>query len=203
VLLGAPLNFGPSIGAFGALVAAAPLAVDVAPSPGNIPGSLISTLSVMAAPHTFGWSRLMDFAASTADSEALARCLAVERWALDERPIARKLFADVWEKLFRENGLMRGTLRVGRHRVRPEDLSTPLLAIVDAHCSIAPPAAVLPFVEAAGSVDKQVLWYAGDSGVSLRHVGMLIGRNAHRRLWPKIETWMRERHPSAGRSADS
>jgi polyhydroxyalkanoate synthase len=49
---------------------------------------------------------------------------------------------------------------------------------------------VLPFVEAAASRDKTVLDYAGDVGVSLRHVGPLVGRNAHALLWPQIVDWI-------------
>jgi polyhydroxyalkanoate synthase len=49
---------------------------------------------------------------------------------------------------------------------------------------------VLPFVEAAASRDKTVLEYAGDVGVSLQHVGPLVGRNAHALLWPKIAEWI-------------
>lgn len=34
---------------------------------------------------------------------------------------------------------------------------------------------------------------SGDVGVGLRHVGVLVGANAHRRLWPQILAWMRAR----------
>ena len=53
-----------------------------------------------------------------------------------------------------------------------------------------PPAAVLPLVEAAASRDKTVLHYEGDVGVSLQHVGPLVGRSAHALLWPKIVAWI-------------
>lgn len=49
----------------------------------------------------------------------------------------------------------------------------------------------------------KALWYTRGRGAALRHVGILIGPNAHRRLWPQIETWMRERHPSGRTYADS
>jgi polyhydroxyalkanoate synthase len=49
---------------------------------------------------------------------------------------------------------------------------------------------VLPFHAAAGSAEKGLFWYEGDVGVSLQHVGMLVGRNAHRHLWPELAGWM-------------
>ena len=45
------------------------------------------------------------------------------------------------------------------------------------------------FTDAAGSADKLLLRYEGDVGVSLQHVGVLVGRNAHARLWPQITRW--------------
>lgn len=54
----------------------------------------------------------------------------------------------------------------------------------------APPAAVLPVVEAAAGRDKTVLHYDGDVGVSLQHVGPLAGRRAHALLWPRILDWI-------------
>jgi polyhydroxyalkanoate synthase subunit PhaC len=62
--------------------------------------------------------------------------------------------------------------------------------VVDPRCKVVPPAAVLPFFEAAGSTDKRLLHYDGDVGVSLQHVGLLVGPQAHARLWPEITGWV-------------
>ena len=44
----------------------------------------------------------------------------------------------------------------------------------------------MPVHEAAVSEDKLLLEYGGDVGVALQHVGVLVGRSAHRDLWPQI-----------------
>jgi polyhydroxyalkanoate synthase len=49
---------------------------------------------------------------------------------------------------------------------------------------------MLPFHEAASSTRKQVLHYDGDVGVNLQHVGVLVGRSAHARIWPAIFDWL-------------
>lgn len=195
VLLGAPFNFGAEIGAFGPIVAAVPSAGELIALPGSVPGSLLSSLSFIASPATFAWSRVLDLLNSIPDPDALETYLAVERWTLDERPLARRLFEEVWEELFRHNRFMRGTLIVAGKAVRPGRISSPLLAVIDRRCRIAPPAAVLPLIEAASSTEKRILWYGGDSGVSLQHVGMLVGKNAHQYLWPEILDWMRTLAP--------
>jgi polyhydroxyalkanoate synthase len=120
----------------------------------------------------------------------MATHLAVERWSLEEKPLAARLFEDVWEQLFRDNRFMAGTLAIGARAAAPAAVTAPLLCAVDARCAIAPPQSMLPFYRAAASRDKKLLWYEGDRGVSLEHVGMLVGRNAHRSLWPEIARWM-------------
>jgi polyhydroxyalkanoate synthase len=70
--------------------------------------------------------------------------------------------------------------------------------VVDRSCRLVPPATVLPVVEAAASRDKTVLEYEPEVGVALQHVGPLVGRRAHARLWPQIVRWIeriRQRSP--------
>ncbi|HEV8028759.1 MAG TPA: hypothetical protein VGP50_15100, partial [Stellaceae bacterium] len=67
---------------------------------------------------------------------------------------------------------------------------------------IIPPSTILPLHEAAPSRHKTVLRYEGEHGVSLRHVGALVGERAHRELWPEILNWamhLASQEPITGR----
>jgi polyhydroxyalkanoate synthase len=202
-LLGAPVNFGRDFGAFAPIVALSPPAGHLAPPHANIPGSFLNGVSLIASPATFAWSRLADLMQSLPDAAALETHLAVERWALDEKPLAARLFVDVWEQLFRANRFMAGTLVLNGARAAPAAVTAPLACVVDARCDIAPPQAVLPFHAAAGSAEKGLFWYEGDVGVSLQHVGMLVGRNAHRQLWPQLAGWLLAQADGAEGSAEA
>jgi len=190
ILLGAPLHFGPSVGAFGPIVAVAPPARLLTAGIGTVPGSALSLASVLAAPTTFEWARWLDWLRSLPDDEARRTHLAVERWALDESPLARQLFVEVVELLYREDGLMCGALLIRGRRATPESVGAPLLSVADARCRIVPPESVVPFHRAVGSPERRLLWYAGDTGVAFQHVGMLVGPTAHRHLWPEILRWI-------------
>lgn len=52
---------------------------------------------------------------------------------------------------------------------------------------------MIPLLDAVGSADKHLLWHSYETGVCLQHVGMLVGRKAHRQLWPQIVSWLRSR----------
>ncbi len=190
ITLGAPMHFGPDTGIFAPMVARAPSSRAVPLPSGNVPGTFLDTISYLAAPVVFGWSRLMDLFLSLGDSEALRIHFCVERWSLDEMPLARHLFEDIVELLYRDDRFMKGTLEINGKRAVPENENAPILTVADSECAVVPPRSILPFHEAVRSTDKLLLWYTGETGVALRHAGLLVGRTAHRRIWPEIVQWI-------------
>lgn len=191
ILVAAPLHFGPEVDSLSNLVAASPLVCPRATISGEVPGSVLDLASILAAPATFVYSRWLDWLASLPNAETLCTHLQVERWTHDELPLARRFFQEVVEWLYREDRLMRGTLELSGRRVRPDLVESPLLSVVERHSEVAPPEAVRPFYRAVRSRQKQWLWYDGDVGVCLKHVGMLVGKTAHQSLWPEVIRWAR------------
>jgi len=198
VTVAAPLHFdfAPQAGVLGPVIAELSRSGLLDVAPGNVPGSLLSFASFMASPETFGRDRLLDWMRGWQDYEALRSQLRVERWTLDELPLARRLVRDIAKRLYAEDGFLRGTLELSRRTAAARQVVAPLLIVADERCPIVPPQAILPFAQAAGAADKRLLWYKGDVGVALRHVGVLIGANAQRQLWPEILRWVRARGKS-------
>ncbi len=196
VLIEAPLSFGAASGALTEIAEEKPdkgngSAGVVRDEAGNVPGSFLNAVSVAAAPEEFQWSRWADFVASLFDPPAMLTHLRVQRWTLDEFAMPGRLFDDVLNLLYRGDTFMRGGLVLNGRVLGPAALTMPLMAIVDPRSPIIPPAAMLPVIEAApGAGDKRLLWYEGDRGVALQHVGALVGPKAHDLLWPQILDWI-------------
>ncbi len=197
VLVGAPVHFGRGVGSIDEVVARLPDTRLTVGSLKDIPGSLLSMNAFLTDPFTFGWSRWTDYLSSIMDAPAMETHLHVERWTYDEVPLPRHLIVDVVESLYRRDRFMRGELFINDRRANPEDITAPLLSIVDPRCRVVPRAAVLPFHRAVASTDKKVVWYRGDVGVSMQHVGMLVGRHAHEDIWPRVLHWMWTRWEAA------
>jgi polyhydroxyalkanoate synthase len=194
VLLEAPLRFGPAgAGAFAPLLAAAPGRWSPSMGRVTVPGTSLDLASLLAAPDTFVWDRWIDRLGSVWDPERLLVHYRVERWLLDELPMSGRLLDDVVELLYRQDRFMRRTLVLGGRAARPDHVTAPILAVVDPRSRIVPPMSVLPFLEAANTADTRVLEHESETGVSLRHVGVLVGRRAHRELWPRILDWVLRR----------
>ncbi|HYD29931.1 MAG TPA: alpha/beta fold hydrolase [Azospirillaceae bacterium] len=192
-LLEAPLRFGKEVGAFAPLLAVAPRPNGFDGEAPPIPGSLLNLASLMAAPDAFLLERWSDWAASLPDYQALRTHLRVERWTLDEYPMPARLFAGVVEDLYRGDHFRRGTLEIGRRRAALAAIACPIQIVADPRSRVIPPSSVVPEAGSVASNDARVLRYEGDRGVALQHVGALVGRNAHQRLWPEIIRWMRAR----------
>ena len=61
----------------------------------------------------------------------------------------------------------------------------PVATVIDKTSRIVPPASSL-----APLLDPAVYDYEPEVGVALQHVGPLVGRKAHRELWPRLNDWM-------------
>jgi polyhydroxyalkanoate synthase len=157
-----------------------------------VPGSLLSQLSALASPDTFIWSRLVDAGLSLSDPRAAAAHALVERWMLEEVPLAGQLVREILERLYRDNRFCSGTLRIGSKMVRPSAIAVPVLAVVNVADRIAPTAMVAPLVAAMARGRCRLAEYPGEIGVAVQHVALLVGRQAHRRAWPEIIAWLRE-----------
>jgi polyhydroxyalkanoate synthase len=196
VLLAAPVHFGVDAGAFGQTLATLMRAHLTDALPGNVPGSVLDLVSYLADPGAFGWMRWLDWLDSQTDREALQTHVLVERWTLDEMPLARRLVEEVVQWLYQDDRFIRGTLTIGGRSAVPERITAPVLNVAEKRSPVAPPESILPFHQALRNNDKTMLWYEGDRGVSLQHVGILIGKTAHQSLWPAIAHWIHDHDDS-------
>jgi polyhydroxyalkanoate synthase len=185
-VLEAPLRFGDAAGSFAPLVARTPPATLDELARGGVPGAFLDVVSATAAPREFTSEPRLDRWRSLADPAALRTHLRVLRWASDEFRMPGALFRDVVERLYRDDAFARGTLEIAGERVGPATLRARLTTVYAPRSAVIPPGSVVPFHDEAASKDKLLLEYGGDVGVALQHVGVLVGRTAHRDLWPRI-----------------
>lgn len=190
ILLESPLHFEADAGCFAPLISSLPDARPIAEAFSQVPGAFLNVVSAMAAPHAFQLERFLDRCLCMGNPEAMATHMRVERWTHDEFPLPGRLFTDVVESLYRHDRFTRGTLRIGEREIGPSDLHAPLLNVADPRSAVIPLHSVLPFHDAAASENKRLLHYEGDIGVNLQHVGVLVGRSAHEKIWPAIFHWL-------------
>ena len=192
VLLESPLIFDPSIDAFAPWLRTPPAARRLLAGAGTVPGSELSLAAVAAAPEVFLWHRWGDAFASFSEPERHDLHLRVMRWALDELALPAPLLRDVLERLYRENRLRDGRLEISGRAVGLSDIVAPIMAVVESQSRVVPRQDVLPALERTSSLRRDWLTYDSEPGVALAHVGVLVGPDAHRGLWPRLLDWIAE-----------
>ena len=191
VLLSAPLCFRPANCQFrDTLVSLVPPDL---PDSDPFPGSLLSQMSALASPKAFVWERFVDAALSVSDPHAFDIHMRVERWALDEVALPGKLVRQIVDWLYREDRLSNGTLKINGKLVTPAAVTTPVLAVVNTDDEVSPLTSVKPFMDALPTERARIIECPGELGVGLQHLGILVGRQAHARVWPVILDWIKVR----------
>ena len=136
---------------------------------------------------------MRDAILSVPDRQALEIHARIERWALDEVALPGKLVQQIIQWLYRDNLFCRETLKVGGKLIGPSSLSVSTLVLVNMADQVAPLASIKPCVDAMPAIDVRIIEYPGETGVGLQHLAVLIGRQAHARLWPQIISWIKAR----------
>jgi polyhydroxyalkanoate synthase len=192
VLLESPLIFDPAIDAFAPWLRTPPSARRLLAGSATVPGSELSLAAVAAAPEAFLWNRWGDAFASLSDPMRHDLHMRVLRWMLDEMALPAPLLRDVLERLYRENRLRDGALAISGRRVGLANIRAPVLAVVESESRVVPAGSVLSALERTASARRETLTYLSEPGVALSHVGVLVGPDAHHRLWPRLLRWLAE-----------
>jgi polyhydroxyalkanoate synthase len=97
------------------------------------------------------------------------------------------LLEGVINLLYRQDLFARSELHLRGRNIRADALAKiPIAAIVDHTSRLVPLQSALEPLSS-----PTVLSYTPETGVGLQHVGPLVGRRAHRDVWPRVAHWMR------------
>jgi polyhydroxyalkanoate synthase len=121
------------------------------------------------------------------DDDYLAAHQIMTQWSRDHIPFPGACFRQVTDLLTRQNLLKTGRLPLGGRTVDLADITVPFLNIVGEKDHIVPPAANGDLTHLVGSADAQELLLPAG------HVGLVVGRSAHRRHLPAMAQWLEAR----------
>jgi len=108
-------------------------------------------------------------------------------WATDHVPFPGRAATQTVDMLMRENALMADTLLLSGRPVSLSAIRVPYLNVVATRDHIVVPESARPALDLVGSPDKQeLLLEAG-------HIGLAVGRKAHKVTIPQISEFLRQR----------
>jgi polyhydroxyalkanoate synthase len=154
---------------------------------GNLPGQVVEQAMQTATPMG-PVTELADLVEGLWNEQYIEQYKVFTGWGHDQVPMAGGVVKDLVEHHIRSNTLATdGTFRLAGRTVRLADITVPFLSIVAEKDHLVPLAAAHPVVERVGSQDKQEVVLPGG------HIGLMVGRSAHKRSIPKIVEFIKSR----------
>lgn len=190
ILMTAPLDFSsPEASIFSTWLDERFFDVDrVVDTLGNIPPAMIEFGAKLLKPvENFVGAYTTLYWEFSDDPEAVANWQAMHKWIHDGVPMAGEAFRQWIKDYIRANELIKGEHIVRGQRVDLANIRAPLLNVVAEYDHLVPPAQSTSLMGLISSQDKRL------EIIRAGHVGLMGGRNARYKTWPKIAAWLADR----------
>jgi polyhydroxyalkanoate synthase subunit PhaC len=160
---------------------------------GNLPGTILNAAFIMRNPIEYS-HKYFHFFERLRNLEEIAEFFATETWLYDSPPIIGEIYREFSEYCYKQNLLIKGKMIIEKANdendtnINLKNIDMPFLNIVAKRDDLVAPNSSKALNDAlTESHDKDLIEL--NSG----HVGLMIGKNAQKELWPKVGDWLKKR----------
>jgi polyhydroxyalkanoate synthase subunit PhaC len=163
---------------------------------GNLPGTVLNAAFILRNPIEYS-HKYFHFFEQFRSLEEVAEFFATETWLYDSPPIIGEIYREFAEYCYKQNLLIKSKMRVDESFddkkdsdmiINLKNIDMPFLNIVAKKDDLVAPSSSKVLNSAlTESRDKDLIEF--NSG----HVGLMIGKNAQKELWPKVGDWIKKR----------
>jgi polyhydroxyalkanoate synthase subunit PhaC len=163
---------------------------------GNLPGTVLNAAFILRNPIEYS-HKYFHFFEQFRSLEEVAEFFATETWLYDSPPIIGEIYREFAEYCYKQNLLIKSKMRVDKAYDDKKDsnmiinltnIDMPFLNIIAKKDDLVAPSSSKALNSAlTESRDKDLIEF--NSG----HVGLMIGKNAQKELWPKVGDWIKKR----------
>jgi polyhydroxyalkanoate synthase len=154
---------------------------------GNAPAEFLQSMFLMLKPVQNLIDKPISLFERLEDDEFVDDFLAMEGWINDNIPVPGEVFRQFVKYLYQENLLVQNQLPVGKHIVRLDKITCPVLNLMARKDDLVPCSQSAPLNDLISSKDKQIIDFPAG------HIGLAVGGKAQRDLWPKAVEWLAKR----------
>jgi class III poly(R)-hydroxyalkanoic acid synthase PhaC subunit len=160
---------------------------------GNLPGIMLNAAFILRNPIEY-MHKYFHFFEKPRSLESIAEFFATETWLYDSPPIIGEIYREFIEQCYKQNLLIKSKMRIEDSNdgsgimVDLNNIKMPFLNVVAEKDDLVAPSSSKALNNALKeSNDKSLIEH--NSG----HVGLMIGKNAHKELWPRVGAWLKKR----------
>ena len=150
---------------------------------GNVSGDFVGG-AIRALTPTADLAAKLAFVANLWNDDYVAAHNAITAWGDDQIPFPRETFRQMTEMLVGDNAFMKDTLTLNGEPVSLRSIKTPFLNVYGTRDHIVPYLATKSLNQLVGSKVNETL------ELSAGHVGLFVGRTAHKMTVPGITKWI-------------
>lgn len=189
ILLAAPIDFATRDGLLNVWSQSRNFDVDkFVDAFGNCPPEFLQASFLLLRPVQNLLQKPLDFYEHMHEEKYLDDFLTTEAWLQDNIAVPGEVYREFVKYLYQQNLLTQGRMTVGKHIVKLENITCPVLNLMAGQDDLVPCAQGTPFNDCVGSKDRKSILMQGTG-----HIGLAIGGRAQKELWPQACEWLSER----------
>lgn len=154
---------------------------------GNIPGELLNWTFLTLKPYTLMGQKYVDLVGILDDKEKAENFMRMEKWIFDSPDQAGEAYRQFIKQFYQQNGLVKGTVKIGEQTVNLEKITVPVLNIYARDDHLVPPDSSKALAGCIGSEDYEALEFPGG------HIGIYVSGKAQKMIPPSVAGWLKKR----------
>jgi polyhydroxyalkanoate synthase subunit PhaC len=154
---------------------------------GNIPGEMMNWIFLSLKPFRLLGQKYLDMVDTLDDPVQAKNFMRMEKWIFDSPDQVGETFRQFTKQFYQNNGLIKGEVMIGEHRVDLKDITMPVLNIYAAEDHLVPPDASRALKHYVGTKDYTELEFPGG------HVGIYVSSKAQKLIPPSVVDWLASR----------
>jgi polyhydroxyalkanoate synthase subunit PhaC len=154
---------------------------------GNIPGEMMNWIFLSLKPFRLLGQKYLDMVDTLDDPVQAKNFMRMEKWIFDSPDQVGETFRQFTKQFYQNNGLIKGEVTIGEHRIDLKKITMPVLNIYAAEDHLVPPDASKALKHCVGTKDYAELEFPGG------HVGIYVSSKAQKLIPPSVVDWLASR----------
>lgn len=151
---------------------------------GNVPGELLNWTFLSLKPFALTGQKYVNMVDLVEDEAKLKNFLRMEKWIFDSPDQAGAAFKQFVKGFFQQNGLLKGTIKLGGRRVDLGAITCPIFNVYGEQDHLVPPDASKALKDKTSSKDYTEFAFSGG------HIGIYVSGKAQKTIPPAIGSWL-------------
>lgn len=151
---------------------------------GNIPGEMLNATFLTLKPYSLMGQKYVDLVNILDDKDKAMNFMRMEKWIFDSPDLAGEAYREFIKQFYQENGLVKGTVKIGNDVVDLGKITIPVLNIYARDDHLVPPDASKALEGCINSKDYQSLEFPGG------HIGIYVSGKAQKMIPPSVAKWL-------------